>query len=54
MRPVGGAERGSDIATNALGEVLLSGYFNNMVAFPAAPMLTSAGGYDAFIAKLAP
>jgi hypothetical protein len=47
------AQHGTSIAVDGAGDVLMTGNFYGTVDFGKGP-LTSAGGYDLFVAKLAP
>jgi gliding motility-associated-like protein/uncharacterized repeat protein (TIGR01451 family) len=49
-----GVDRGHDIATDAQGNVYLTGYFNNTITFYGTPniTLTSAGNEDIFVAMI--
>jgi hypothetical protein len=51
-----GVHKPQQIAVDANDKVILSGYFSNTINFGATPasLLTSAGGSDAFVAKLDP
>jgi hypothetical protein len=49
----GDHQRGIGIATDTASNVCITGYFRNTVDFGGG-VLTSAGGYDVFLAKLNP
>ncbi|MDH4338376.1 MAG: SBBP repeat-containing protein [Candidatus Krumholzibacteria bacterium] len=48
-----GFESGISVATDASGNVFMTGYFDGTVNFGGGP-LVSAGGYDIFVAKYGP
>jgi hypothetical protein len=49
----GGDDVGNSVATDAMGNVLVTGYFDGSVDFGGG-LLTSAGGGDVFVVKLEP
>ena len=49
--PSSGNDKGQGVATDAAGNVFITGYFEGTAQF-GTQTLTSAGGYDVFIAKL--
>ncbi|WP_406699030.1 tandem-95 repeat protein [Singulisphaera sp. Ch08] len=47
-----GVDRGTSLAVDAAGDIVVAGEFSGTASFGVLPSLTSAGSNDAFIAKL--